>query len=184
MPKPTGSAPRSAELSPSEMSLLGDPLDLISQDHLRIRHICALMDVISGLPSEQPSDISDARHFLAEELAAHVADEEQDLYPMLRKRCAPEDEIDATLDGLCKDHVDVTVAAIECLEILNQPTRISQAGIRTLRAFASHKRQHLIVENAILLPLARVRLLPEDLTELLTHMVHRRGLSRIFGGTG
>ena len=183
MGKQRDGSPRSAGLSPSEMSLLGDPLDLINQDHLGIRHICTLMDAISGLPSEEPGNISDAGHFLAEEPAAHVADEEQDLYPMLRKRCAPEDEIDTTLDKLCRDHVNVTGAAIECLEILSQPTRISKVCIRTLRAFASHKRQRLIVENAILLPLARVRLLPEDLTELLTHMVQRRGLSRIFGGS-
>ena len=50
------------------MSLVGDPLDLIKQDHLGIRHICALMDTISGLPSEEPGGISDARHFLAEDL--------------------------------------------------------------------------------------------------------------------
>ena len=183
MGKQRDGSPRSAGLSPSEMSLLGDPLDLINQDHLEIRHICALMDAISGLPSEEPGDISDAHRFLAEELAAHVADEEQNLYPMLRKRCAPEDEIDTTLDKLCRDHVVVTGAAIECLEILSQLTRISKVCIRTLRAFASHKRQHLIVENAILLPLARARLLPEDLTELLTHMVQRRELSRILGGS-
>ncbi len=68
MGKRRDGSPRSAGLSPSDMSLLGDPLDLINQDHLGIRHICALVGAIFGLPSEEPGDISDARHFLAEDL--------------------------------------------------------------------------------------------------------------------
>jgi hypothetical protein len=69
MGKQRDGSPRSAGLSSSEMSLLGDPLDLTNQDHLGIRHICALMAAIFGLPSKEPGGISDARHFLAEDLA-------------------------------------------------------------------------------------------------------------------
>jgi hypothetical protein len=68
MGKQRDGSPRSAGLSPSEMSLLGDPLDLINHDHLGIRHSCALMDAIFGLPSDEPGGISDARHFLTEDL--------------------------------------------------------------------------------------------------------------------
>ena len=48
-----------------------------------------------------------------------------------------------------------------------------------LTEFASQTRRHLIVENAIILPIARARLDTDDLDALRLGMLRRRGLDRL-----
>jgi len=167
-------------LSPAEMARLGSPLDLINEDHYRLRHICAVLDRLSGKPSREPVDLEQTRGFLRMELKAHIADEEEDLFPMLRKRCAVEDQVDVTLDRLSKDHAMHLEGAKSCLAILDrletQQPELSSDDQAVLQRFADKKRRHLILENAILLPLARARLVTTDLRQMLEHMLDRRGL--------
>lgn len=167
-------------LSPTEMARLGSPLDLINEDHYRLRHICAVLDRLSGKPSREPVDLEQTRGFLRMELSAHIADEEEDLFPMLRKRCEPEDQVERTLDRLSKDHSDHLKGAKSCLAILDglrsRRPELTMDERAVLRGFADKKRRHLILENAILLPLARARLMTTDLRQMLEHMLDRRGL--------
>lgn len=167
-------------LSPAEMARLGSPLDLINEDHYRLRHICAVLDRLSGKPSREPVDLDHTRGFLRMELTAHIKDEEEDLFPMLRKRCEPDDQVDKTLDRLSKDHAGHLEGAKSCLVILDrfqsQSPELTTDERDVLRRFADKKRRHLILENAILLPLARARLLTTDLRQMLEHMQDRRGL--------
>jgi hemerythrin-like domain-containing protein len=52
--------------------------------------------------------------------------------------------------------------------------------VRTrLARFAGHARRHLILENAIILPFARLRLTRHDLETLRLRMMQRRGLDRL-----
>jgi hemerythrin-like domain-containing protein len=51
-----------------------------------------------------------------------------------------------------------------------------------LTRYASHSRRHLVLENAIVLPLARARLTRRDLDRMRLAMLHRRGLDRLIGG--
>jgi hemerythrin-like domain-containing protein len=170
---------------PTALERFRNPLDLIKEDHFRLRHICALIDRISGRPSKEPGDVEQIRRFLRCELATHLADEEENLYPLLRKRCAPEDQLGRTLAMLSEDHVGQRASAEACLAVLDRLSLsggdLSDAEADTLRAFADRKRRHLIVENAILLPLARARLLAPDLREMLAQMRLRREEANLIG---
>ena len=175
-----GPSARGEYLTPEEVTGTSDPLDLLKGDHFRLRHVCALLDAAAGLPSKEPGDIEHVRQFLAGELATHIADEEEDLFPLLRERCAPEDEIARMIALLEQDHLRQIEASGDCLAILED---IGAAGqtltgdqSETLRKFARAKRKHLSLENAILMPLARARLKPSDLTGMLHSMRKRRGL--------
>ena len=183
MAKTIDPSPNRKYLTAADIARLGDPLDLIKEDHFRLRHVCALLDAVSGLPSKEPGDIDEARQFLSEELAFHIADEETDLFPMLRARCALEDDVGPILDKLMTEHSEVMNSAAACLEILDRQSAtentMQKEDVDVLRGFAAEKRRHLIVENAILIPLAHARLNRKDLLEMLTHMLQRRGFGRL-----
>jgi hypothetical protein len=53
-------------------------------------------------------------------------------------------------------------------------TTVTPQEAAAVTAFAAQERRHLIVENAIVLPLARVRLTPQDLETLRRRMLQRR----------
>lgn len=170
-------------LSPTKLTLLGNPLDFIHEDHLRERAICAMIDHIATTSSPDPADAIRARDFLRHELPLHMADEEQDLFPLLRRRCLPEDAIDKAIDRLTGEHhqsiadTRKAAAALEPLEEGAGP--LSEEGREDLLRFTTHARRHLILENAIILPFARLRLTENDLDTLCRRMMQRRSLDRL-----
>lgn len=170
-------------LPPTNLRLLGNPIAFIAEDHLRERAICALLDKIAQARAPDQDEMLDVLAFLREELPAHLADEEQDLFPLMRIRCAPEDEIDKVIDRMQADHDHAEGATREAIAILERAVmrrRVERAEDRaTLADFATHSRRHLIVENAIILPLARARLTNADLDRLRLGMLKRRGLDRV-----
>lgn len=170
-------------LSPTNLALLGQPLDFIHEDHLREREMCARLDALAM--TDQP-DIEEAgcvMAFLAEELPLHLQDEEEDLFPLLRRRCIPEDQIDRAISRLVSDHGhagDDTPSVISVLQAIHQGgLPPDDRGRRVLTEYASHARRHLILENAIILPFARLRLTAQDLRTLCLRMMKRRGLDRL-----
>ena len=83
---------------------LENPLDFIAEDHMREREVCAMIDrfvAAGGLPS---AELNPAVDFLKVRLPEHLADEEMDLFPLMLKRCEPEDEIDKVIEKLLSDH--------------------------------------------------------------------------------
>jgi hemerythrin-like domain-containing protein len=174
---------RSDCLAPTDPVLLGNPLDFIAEDHLRERQICALIDRIANAGEVDVPDVENVLSFLGEELQTHLEDEEQDLFPMMRSRCEAEDEIDKVIDRLRSDHSRVEALMPKVKAALGRLlARGSAPGARdraALTDFASHARRHLIVENAIILPIARARLGKTDLDRLRLGMLRRRGLDRV-----
>lgn len=170
-------------LNPTAPQLLGNPLDFIHEDHLRERQICAMLDRIATAAAADPDDLSHVREYLAGELPLHLEDEEEDLFPLLRRACEPEDEIGKAIERLTADHghaAEDTPRVIADLDALltsgASPGPEMQA--RFLR-FAAQARRHLILENAIILPFARLRLTGRDLETLCLRMAQRRGLDRL-----
>jgi hemerythrin-like domain-containing protein len=179
---------RGDTLGPTDPRLLGNPLDFIAEDHLRERQVCTEMNQLSGTQSPDPDLLADILNFLIEELPMHLADEEQDLFPMMLQRCDPEDEIDRVIARLQGDHQHAKADTGDLIQTLRAAyaaqTPISADAINKLSDFAGKARRHLILENAIVLPIARKRLKPSDLDRMRANMMARRGLDRIFGGTG
>ena len=167
-------------LAPTAVALLGTPLEFIHEDHLRERQVCALIDDIAQDTVPDNDAIFAVLSFLCNELPLHLRDEEEDLFPLLRRRCAPEDEIEKLIKKLHTDHAHAdedTPQIVAVLEELANETRAPDAHERAeLLAFASHARRHLIFENAIILPFARLRLTDIDLETLRIRMCQRRGL--------
>lgn len=162
-----------------DLAVLQNPLDYIAEDHMREREICAMLDQLAAETSYDPDTGDQIRCFLKYQLPAHLEDEEIDLFPMMLKRCEPEDEIEPVIRELRGDHGHAATDGAVILGLLDEPGKgFSARACAQMVAFAKHARRHLIVENAIILPIARARLTPDDLRIMLQHMLERRGLDR------
>ncbi|MCI2399615.1 hemerythrin domain-containing protein [Aliiroseovarius subalbicans] len=163
---------------------LGNPLEFLYLDHLQEREICAVLDRISNALAVDPDDVSDVLAFLREVLPFHLADEEEDLFPLLRKRCEAEDEIDKAIHRLLSDHSHAAEDTPDVITILERHAaggcELEEGERMALKQYASHARRHLVLENAIILPIAKLRLNEEDLDRLRHGMLERRGLGRLW----
>lgn len=176
---------RGDRLSPTELQLLGNPIDFIHEDHMRERTICALLDTIAAADAPNPEDAIRAQEFLREELPLHLEDEEQDLFPLLQRRCVPEYDIVKTIQHLKADHAlaeDETPQVIAILDLVQGATGCLSEGHRAmLSRYAGQARRHMILENAIILRFAKLRLTAGDIATLRLRMMQRRGLDRLIG---
>lgn len=120
--------------------------------------------------------------FLTQDLFFHHKDEEDDLFPMLRFRCEPQDGIDGILAKLDRDHATEHFLVLDIAVDLNvlvdgremqDPARFFQS----LRFFAKGQQRHLSWENQAVLPLADKRLTAKDLDALGRNMAARRGIA-------
>ena len=172
-------------LQPTANSLLGKPLEFIHEDHLRERQICTMLDEIACNDVHSFESVAQVLSFLKNELPLHLQDEEEDLFPLLRRRCEREDEISKVIARLLSDHMHAaedTPPVIAILEELVLEVRELTQGERAiLKGFVSHSRRHLILENAVILPFARLRLTRRDLKTLYLRMCQRRGLDHLSG---
>jgi hemerythrin-like domain-containing protein len=154
------------------------PIEFLFGEHDRQRVLCASLE---RLASDQTSKDTAAMvlDYYEKELPRHVADEESDLFPMLRRRCEPDDAVGTILDLLDAEHE----TDFELFRRLIPGLRAIAAGRRPddlvsfaadARAFAILQRRHLSWENGTVLPLARSRLTTEDQAELGRRMSARR----------
>lgn len=164
--------------------LLTDPIAWFFAEHQRHRQFCDLMQRASMATTYDEEVIRWLLDFVVHELALHVLDEEEDLFPLLRARAQPEDKLEKVLGRLSNEHAtDLTraVAVRHHLETcLRQWIPIGRNNVRrrALEAFAVHERGHLALENAVVLPIARLRLTDRDLLDLSNRLAIRRGIAR------
>jgi len=156
------------------------PIDCIADHHLVEREVCALLDRLADPNGKAVSraDLAEVIDFLTTELPLHLTDEAEDLFPRMRARCEPEDEIDRAIDRLQAEHAHAgkeTEGVLAVLRVLQSGTvEIDGEMRRALSEFAAHARRHLIFENAIILPIARARLTDQDLADMRLAMTRRR----------
>ena len=168
---------RGARAAPPQLSARECPIEAMYEEHFHQRQLCADMDVLAAISHPRPEL---ARHILVNlcrDLLAHFRDEEESLFPRLRARAMPEDELDKTLVRLSREHeiaqaaFVLLVPALACMADGALPAPEDRDALRRL---ATSERRHLIVENAILLPLARLRLTDQDKAALMAEMRARR----------
>jgi hemerythrin-like domain-containing protein len=165
--------------------LLSDPIGWFFSEHQRHRQFCDLMQRTAMATSFDEKVLTWLHDFVVHELALHVLDEEEDLFPLMRTRAQPEDDLEKVLGRLSGEHAkDLTRAAAvrHHLEFcLRQQVPISRNNVRrrALEAFAVHERGHLALENAVVLPIARLRLTGRDLLDLSNRLATRRGIARL-----
>jgi iron-sulfur cluster repair protein YtfE (RIC family) len=172
--------PRGDCLAPTDPALLKTPLVFIYEDHLREREICAMLDRVAANEPPGPTDLEQMLAFLGTEMPLHLEDEEQDLFPLLRRRCEPEDQIERVIARLSSDHRHSNADTPKVVAILDA---IKAGGAKPdddarsfLAEYATHARRHLVLENALILPFSRLRLTRDDLETLRLRMTRRRGL--------
>ncbi len=157
-----------------------DALEFILLEHLRHRQMCKALERLAGASEFDAEHIARLADFIRFDLTLHVVDEEEDFFPVLRKRCLPEDGIEAVLDQMTKEHAEdkslserVRDVLTRCL-IEQQPPSAIAGGAEVLRSFAQHEKRHMVLENAVVIPLARRRLTARDLAVLGERFAARR----------
>lgn len=159
------------------------PLDFIVAEHGRQAAVCDVMERLVHNPRHgvEQATIEAVRSYLVRDFPLHIADEEEDLFPLLQRRCPPEDTIGEIIDLLRREHetdIGLQPAVIEDLALLiggralNDPAR----AFMNLATFAETQRRHLAWENAVVVPRARSYLTADDQRELGRRMARRRGI--------
>ncbi|SFG36292.1 hemerythrin domain-containing protein [Roseobacter denitrificans] len=169
--------------TPTSVMLLQNPLDFIAEDHLRLRAMCAALDRLAETTPVEGAAISEMIDYLGHELPLLLADEDDDLMPHILSRAEPEDELPKLTRRLEKEHAEIACllkAVTSGLAGLALATSISNALRTSMHDLADAARRHLILENAVLLPLAKARLTKEDLHAIRAAMLKRRGLESLF----
>ena len=160
-----------------------DPLKFIRDDHFRQLRMCNLLDSLTYRLEVEPIQelASVLLRFMQRDLPLHTLDEEEDLFPALRRRCRPEDGLEDVLRQLSREHeldkdlADFVVADLEALAQgirRGNPVRL----LMNIREFAEIQKRHLGWEDRVVLPLARQRLTEEDLAGIGRGMAERRSL--------
>ncbi len=175
----TATRGRAQTLEPLPERLLSEPLDFIVADHHRHRVLCHLCEILADAETFDADLAAAVAEHIETELAAHIADEEEDLFPLLKRRAKQEDEIGPVLEELSGEHAEDEKLAARIAtglrrRIADPDLPMSAVLRRTLRAFAACERRHLAVENAIVIPLAKVRLSAQDRADLAERMMARR----------
>jgi hemerythrin-like domain-containing protein len=169
-----------AHLSALPRELLSAPLDYFDAEHARQRCICAYVSRMASDEQAPQPDAEAIAAFMAGDLRLHHEDEEQDLFPALRRRTLVEDGLEPILSQLTSDHgvidplANAIVASIKRQRgKINVP--INKACAKTMMKFAETMLKHVSIENSIVLVIARKRLTPADLKSISRGMTARRG---------
>lgn len=165
-----------------------DPIEFILAEHLNHRRMCRALEALADADEFDGATITALIDFIRFDLTLHVIDEEEDFFPLLRRKCSAEDQIHEVLDRLSSEHDEDRALSARVRDVLNaclilrKPPHAIEGGAEALRAFASHELRHLALENAVVVPLARRRLDASDLRELSARLLTRRRLVTAAGG--
>jgi hemerythrin-like domain-containing protein len=168
-----------------ERSFLGrNPLDVIAQAHALQVEVCDMLERIAdGLPDDVDRRLcAQAASYLKYDLPRHHQDEETGLFPLLKVRARPGDDLDDILDRLAGEHMsdtDFAAEIAESLDIMGRGERIPNPDMTgyMLRGFFERYRRHVHWENTLIMPVARRRLTEEDLAVLSATMEGNRAQS-------
>jgi len=168
---------------PISAELFNQPLEFLLSEHYRQRIICNTLEMSPFDPRNALSndEIRGIIEYLSVDMPLHLADEELSLFPLLKKRCPPADNIDEILTQLMKEHeVDRPLVArvIGFLNAALADEAIIDFGPyrESTAAMTEAQRRHLAWENSVILPLAKRRLKAADLIDLGRAMARRRGV--------
>ncbi len=168
---------------PTSIKLLKDPLEFLSEDRARLRSVCTELDRLTLTPKiEQPAILA-LSDYLTKELPLLLADESEDLVPLILTKAEPEDELPQLAARLRGEHEKIVYLLEDVTSgfaALTGETKMPDVLREAMLDLANAARGHLILANAVLMPLARTRLTQSDLTALRLGMLKRRGLDDVF----
>ena len=167
-----------------------NPLDVIAHAHaVQVRMCDAMERIADGLPGDIDHQLcAQVATSLQYDLPLHHHDEENGLFPIL-KRCAQHDDgLDDILNRLAAEHsadTDLAAEIAENLERLCADNRAANPDMLgyMLRGFFERYRRHIDWENTLVMPLARLRLTRGDLEDLSALMENSRRKSTPSAGS-
>lgn len=179
--------------------VFSDPLQFLEECHGRIRERLAVFrataDALRRRPTVQRAPLEAALLFLRTSGEGHTRDEEDSLFPRLRLRLG-EDDL-RTIEGLVGEHRDHEAlgARLEAALSALDPTLLAGDGLpdpaapglaggtpgaravaEALENLATAYEAHIPLEDELVFPLARAKLLPEDVRAIAAEMRDRRRL--------
>ena len=163
-------------IDPFPEELLDSPLDLIFSEHLRQRQAAVLLNRVSNGEFDEIG-IVELIAFLENDFVQHTADEELFLFPVLKQECLAEDNIESLIARLTGDHSNEEAVRDGVVNLLKKRlagSSLERHEMRRIRHFAEHTRQHLAFENAVMLPIARIRVADAALKSLSDGLKSRR----------
>jgi hemerythrin-like domain-containing protein len=168
----------------AQPAALGDPLEVLATCHQGIETHLAALELLPEHIAEHGVDAAAreaarfALRFFDTSAAEHQLDEEEDLFPLLRRRAGELEraEISAVINELGSDHHTMALQWRQLRELLNalaqgKPSALAPGNIA---AFAWLNRRHLEKESAIVLPFAREALRAAERQQLAGRMAARR----------
>lgn len=160
-------------IEPLPEGVIESPLDLIFAQHLRHREAAQIMAFVAEGDERNRSDKSEIyailTAFLVSDLVQHTLEEEQAFFPLLRENCDPQDGMERLLDRLSAEHATDKKFLDEITPALSRAAEggdLDPSVRGKLRVFSEHLRQHIALENAVVLPIARARLTGATLDRL------------------
>lgn len=179
----SGAEPRPtiSNLEAPGIDLLDAPLDFIFAEHFRQRCLCGHLRRIAAARRATRKEATVILAFLTRDLVLHHTDEDEDLFPAVRRRALPEDSLEPILARLTADHakaldwVDIIRVALS-RHFDGDHIAVNHHSADAMLAYATSEHRHLSIENGIVLVIARRRLTPSDLAELSRSMKARRGV--------
>jgi hypothetical protein len=153
-----------------------DGTEALAVAHLAGRRLLDALSRIAVAPDPDRAAAARLACALPVALALHMADEDEDFFPLLRRRARPEDELGPILTRLSREHADLAAAAVAAVGALAEIGAGAARRAAPVAAFVALKRRHAMFEAAVILPLARVRLKPADRRALAVRIAGRRGL--------
>ena len=173
-----------------------DPIDAMYREHKRISEFCGWLVVLAnGLDADDSAQTAALLlDYLETGLPIHLADEEEDLFPLLERRAPSNKRLALVLELLVLEHRDDIESGRGLLEPLRAIAVGKQPADATLlahymRTFRMLLQRHQAMENDFVLPAAKQYLSADDKAELGRRMAARRGLSspgqrEVRGATG
>lgn len=170
-----------AHLGALPFGLIDEPLEYILAVHGQQRCICAALRSVASRGSIARAAADRIVAFLTRDLVLHHQDEDEDLFPALRKRAHPEDNLGAILARLSDDHLQSARMIESLIDTLTahpakDPIGLKPRQTELMQAYAAGEHRHLSIENAIVLVIARKRLTGGDLAAISRAMKARRGV--------
>lgn len=178
-----------ASIEPMPTDLLREPLVWFFAEHYRHRDVCKKLLSLSKSVNFDGAVLKEIEHFLEVDMPLHIIDEEDDLFPLLRRRCEADDQIERVLGMLSGEHASDMHDATAVGDLIKQAIDEERglAGFSkteaVVPAFCLSQKRHIAVENAVVLPIARLRLTEADLVNLGQRLAARRGLPDPFART-
>lgn len=169
------------EEAPLPFALLDDPLAYILAANMRHRAICAMLRRIA---TERIGSRLEADRIIAcltIEWPLHREDEGLDLFPSLRRRALPADELGITLACLDAQHRRSAAMAEIIVEALSSRPAdavvpVDVRASEVMQAYVANELRRIALENGVVLALAPIRLTRPDQRAISRAMKARRGV--------